>query len=60
MVQISKKIFGVNTIYRKRKFKTRYGFHKGSVFNGVHFWKVSFYWEKLNPVRNMNVSIKDV
>jgi len=59
-VQISSKLFGLNTIYRKRKYKVRYGFKSSDCFYQIHFGKRSYYVEKPYGLRKMNVSIKEV
>jgi hypothetical protein len=49
----------MKTIYRVRSIKSRNGVSNGPVFFGVHLGKRSFYVQKPNAVRQMNVSIKD-
>jgi len=49
----------MKTISRVRSIKNRYGISNGDVFLGLHMGKRSFYIEKLNAKRKMNVSIKD-
>jgi len=49
----------MKTISRVRSIKNRYGISSGDVFLGLHMGKRSFYIEKLNAKRKMNVSIKD-
>ena len=44
---------------RVRSIKNRNGISNGTVFFGVHLGKRSFYIEKPNAIRKMNVSIKD-
>jgi len=49
----------MKTIYRVRSVKSRNGISNGPVFYGIHLGKRSFYVQKLNPERKMNVSIRD-
>ncbi len=49
----------MKTITRVRSIKNRYGISSGEVFMGFHLGKRSFYIEKINATRKMNVSIKD-
>ena len=49
----------LKTITRVRSVKNRNGISNGTVFFGVHLGKRSFYIEKPNAIRKMNVSIKD-
>ena len=49
----------MKTIYRVRSIKNRNGISNGPVFMGFHMGKRSFYIQKLNATRKMNVSISD-
>lgn len=49
----------MKTIYRVRSVKSRNGISNGPVFYGIHLGKRSFYVQKFNPERKMNVSIRD-
>ena len=49
----------MQTIYRVRTSKNRTGISSGPVFYGFHFLKHSFYFEKPNPLKEINVSVRD-